>query len=88
MALSNLTVTDLERPKSSPLRFSVVGYLYGIDIFASSNITALSWMSQKGLCLRAGLSAVPALFVYISVHFTLPPAIFELHVICGTSVPK
>ncbi len=33
MALSNLTLTDFERSKSRSLRFSVVGYLYGIDIY-------------------------------------------------------
>ncbi len=31
MALSNLTLTNLERSKSRSLRFSVVGYLYGIQ---------------------------------------------------------
>ncbi len=46
MALSNLTLTDLQRSKSRSLRFSVVGYLYGIVIFASSNITTI-WMSQR-----------------------------------------
>ncbi len=35
MALSNLTLTDLQRSKSRSLRFSEVGYL-GIDIFARS----------------------------------------------------
>ncbi len=60
MALSNLTLTDLQRSKS--VRFSVVGYLYGIDIFASSNITTI-WKSQKGVCWRAGFSAVAAVFL-------------------------
>ncbi len=59
MALSNLTLTDLERSKSRSLRFSVVGYVNGIDIFACSNFTTI-WMSQKGVCWRAGFSAVPA----------------------------
>ncbi len=62
MALSNLTLTDLEGSKSRSLRFSVVAYLYGIDIFASSKITTI-WMSQKGVCWRAGFSAVPAVFL-------------------------
>ncbi len=62
MALSNLTLTDLQRPRS--LRFSVVGYLYVIDIFASSNITTI-WKSQKGVCWRAGFSAVPAVFLVL-----------------------
>ena len=62
MSLSNLTLTDLERLKSRSLRFSVVGYLYGIDIFASSNITIM-WISQKGVSWRAGFSAVPAVFL-------------------------
>ncbi len=62
MALSNLTFTDLERSKSRALRFPVVGYLYGIDVFATSNITTM-WMSQKGVCWRAGFSAVPAVFL-------------------------
>ncbi len=62
MALSNLTLTNLERSKSRSLRFSVVGYLNGIHIFASSNITTI-WMSQKGVCWRAGFSAVPAVFL-------------------------
>ncbi len=61
-ALSNLTLTDLERSKTRSLRFSVVEYLYGIDIFASSNISII-WMSQKGVCWRAGFSAVPAIFL-------------------------
>ena len=46
MALSNLTLNDLERSKSRPLRFSVEGYLDGIDRFASSSTTTM-WMSQK-----------------------------------------
>ncbi len=46
MTPSLLTLSDIERSKSSSLRFSVLGYLYGIDIFASSNITTI-WMSQK-----------------------------------------
>ena len=50
---SNLILTDLQRSKSRSLRFSVVGYLSGIDIFASSNITTI-WMSQEGVCWRAG----------------------------------
>ncbi len=62
MVLSNLTFTDLQRSKSRSLRFSVVGYLYGIDIFASSNITTIM-MSQKGVCWWAGFSAVPAVFL-------------------------
>ncbi len=62
IVLSNLTLTDLQRSKSRSLRFSVVGYLYGIDIFASSNITTI-WKSQKGVCWRAGFSAVPAVFL-------------------------
>ncbi len=32
MTPSLLTLSDLERSKSTSLRFSVVGYLYGIDI--------------------------------------------------------
>ncbi len=62
MALSNLTLTDLQRSKSRSLRFSVVGYLYGIDIFTSSNITTI-WMSQKGVCWWVGFFAVPAVFL-------------------------
>ena len=56
MPLSNLTFTDLERSKSMSLRFSVVGHLYRIDIFAI-------WMSQQGVCWRAGFSAVPGVFL-------------------------
>ncbi len=56
-AVSNLTFTDLERSKS--LRFPVVGYLYGIDIFASSNIMTI-WMSQIGVCWRAGVFRCPS----------------------------
>ncbi len=48
MELSDLTLTELQRSKSGSLRFLVVGYLYAIDIFASSNITTI-WMSQKGV---------------------------------------
>ncbi len=62
MALSNLTLTGLQRSKSRSLGFSVVGYLYGIDIFASSNIMTI-WKSQRGFCWRAGFSAVPAVFL-------------------------
>ncbi len=51
-ALSNLTLTDLERSKSRSLRFSVVGNLYGIDIFASSNITTFLDVTKR--CLLAG----------------------------------
>ncbi len=69
MVLSNLTLTDLEWSKSMSLRFSVVGCLHGIDIFAGSNITTIC-MSQKGVCWRAGFSAVPAVFLvpYIIVR--------------------
>ncbi len=52
MALSNLTLTDLERSKSRSLRFSVVGYLYGIDTFASSNITTFLDVTKR--CLFGG----------------------------------
>ncbi len=76
MALSNLTFTDLERSKLRSLRFSVVGYLYGIDIFASSNITTI-WMSQKGVCWAAGFSAVPAVFL---VYFASP--VSPLFILC------
>ncbi len=67
MVLSNLTLTDFERSKSRSLRFSVVGYLYGIDIFASSNITTI-WISQKAVCWRAGFSAVLAVFL-VELYF-------------------
>ncbi len=66
IALLNLTLTDLERSKSRSLRFSVVRYLYPIDIFASSNVTTI-WMSQKGVCWQAGFSAVPAVFLVLSI---------------------
>ena len=69
MTPSLLTLSDLERSKSRSLRFSVVGYLYGIDIFASSNITTI-WMSQKGVCWRAGFSAVPAVFLVLIKFIT------------------
>ncbi len=72
MALSNLTLTDLERSKSRSLSFSVAGYLYGIDIFASSNNTTI-YMSQKGVCWRAGFSAVPAVFL---VNLPIDAALF------------
>ncbi len=65
MALSNLTLTDLERSKSRSLRYSVLGYPYGINMFASSNFTTI-WMSQKGVCWRAGFSAVPAVFLVVN----------------------
>ena len=39
------------------------GNLHGIDIFTSSNITTLIWVSQKVVCWRAGFSAVPAAFL-------------------------
>ncbi len=47
MTPSLLTLSDLERSKSRSLRFSVVGYLYGIDIFASSNIIRPSGCHKK-----------------------------------------
>ncbi len=64
-ALSKLTLTDLQRSKSRSLRFWVVWYLYGIDIFASSNITTI-WRSQKGVCWRAGFCAIPEVFLVIN----------------------
>ncbi len=67
MALSNLTLTDLQRSKSRSLRFSIVGYLYGIDIFASSNITTI-WKSQKGVCWRAGFPLSQRSFL-LSLNF-------------------
>ncbi len=66
---SLLTLSDLERSKSRSLRFSVVGYLYAIDIFASSIITTI-WLSQKCVCWRAGFSAVPAVFLVFSFHWS------------------
>ncbi len=39
---------------------------YNVDIFASSNITSI-WMSQKGVCWRAGFVAVPAVFLVKTV---------------------
>ncbi len=59
MALSNLTFTDLERSKSRSLRFSLVGYLYGIDLFASSNVMTI-WMSQKRCLLAGGVFRCPS----------------------------
>ena len=53
---------SMSMSKSMSLRFLVVGYLYGIDIFVSSNITTI-WMSQKSVCWRAGFSAVSAVFL-------------------------
>ena len=82
MALSNLTLTDFERSKSRSLRFSVVGHLYGIDIFASSNITTF-WMSQKGVCWRSGFSAVPAVFL---VDIVIVVVLFEFSSIACVSV--
>ena len=51
------------RSKSKSLEFWVEGNLHGIDIFTSSNITTLIWVSQKVVCWRAGFSAVPAVFL-------------------------
>ncbi len=62
----NFDLEQLERSRSRSLRFSVVGYLYGIDIFASSNITTF-WMSQNGVCWRAGFSAAPSVFLVVVV---------------------
>ncbi len=76
MALSNLTFTDLERSKSRSLRFSVVGYLYGIDIFASSNITTI-WMSQKSVC-PSGLSCL----VRIHKRSILPVPMNDMAYLC------
>ncbi len=45
----------------------MAGDLDGIDIFASSNIITLIWMSQKGVCWRAGFSAVTAVFLVLFV---------------------
>ena len=69
MTPSILTLRDLERSKSRSLRFWVVGHLYGIHIFASSNIATLIWMSQKGVCWQAGFPAVPAVFLVLFVFF-------------------
>ncbi len=66
MTSSVLTLSDLERSNSRSLRFRVVRELYGIDIFAHSNIANLIWMSQKGVCWLAGFSAVPAVLLIYS----------------------
>ena len=69
MALSNLTLCDLERSKSRSLRFWVVADLCSIiyTYICLWLISALIWMSQKNL-LAAGFSAVPAVFLLF--HFT------------------
>ncbi len=54
MTSSLLTLTDPERLKSRSLIFLVEGNLHGIDIFTSSNITTLIWMSQKVVCFGQG----------------------------------
>ena len=64
MTPSHLTLSDPEWSKSRSLRFWVVGDLYGIDLFICQQfITTLIWMSQKGVLLAAGFSAVPAVFL-------------------------
>ncbi len=67
VARLHLTLSDLERSSSRPLRYLVVGHLYAINIFASNNITALNWMSQKGVCWRARISAVPVVFLVFNL---------------------
>ncbi len=69
MALSNLTLCDLERSKSRSLGFWVVADLCSIiyTYICLWLISALIWMSQKNL-LAAGFSAVPAVFLLF--HFT------------------
>ncbi len=62
MALSNLTLSERS------LRISLVGPLYEINIFASSNITTLIWMSGKGVCWWAGFSAVSAVFLHVLIN--------------------
>ncbi len=59
MALSNLTLTDIKRSKSRSLRFSAVEYLYGIDIFASSNISTI-WNVTKRCLLVGGVFCCPS----------------------------
>ncbi len=63
MAPLDLTFSDLERSKSRSLRIWLVRDLYSIDIFASSLLQPLIWMSQKRVCWRAGISTVPAVFL-------------------------
>ena len=82
MALSNLTLTDIERSKFRSLRFSVVENLYGIDIYASSNITTI-WMSQKGVCWRVGFSAVLAVFL---VYIIITGHEKKISVLCGKDI--
>ncbi len=70
MAPLDLTFSDLERSKSRSFKIWLVRDLYGIDIFVSSLLQPLIWMSQKRVCWRAGFSAVPAVFldVYSLMH--------------------
>ncbi len=68
IAASHLTLNDLERSNSKSLRFSMVGDLYGIDIFSSSSIATLTWMSQRAVCGRAGFSAVTAVLLVATVN--------------------
>ncbi len=68
MARLDLTFSDFERSKSRSLRFWVVGDLYGIDIFASSSLHSLIWMSQKGVCWLPGFAAVPAVFLVFNLN--------------------
>ncbi len=55
MTSSHLTLSDPGRSKSRSLGFWGEGNLHGIDIFTSSNITTLIWMSQKVRSLLAGV---------------------------------
>ena len=49
MTLSLLTLSDLKRSKSRSLRFSVVGYPYGIDIYLPAVILRPSGCHKKVL---------------------------------------
>ncbi len=79
---SLLTLSDLERSKSRSLRFSVVGYLYGIDIFASSNIydhldvTKRCLLAGGVFCCPSGLSCC-YFCVILSVMYI---ALYQLYV--------
>ncbi len=82
MALSNLTLSDLEKPKSRSLLSGSRSVWY--TSVCLRLITTLIWMSQKGSLLAAGFSAVPAVFLVFAFQlpFTMQCSAWAINLLC------
>ena len=72
MALSNLTLSDLERSNSRSLRFWVIADMYSIQYICLRLITTIIWMSPKRIRCRRGFPLSQRSFLFLC-EFVVKP---------------